>query len=118
MIHTLLIEKLFETPEQKERGLMYDFDPLRPNTCALFVFDPPQTVNVWMKDTPCALDIVFIREDMTIDSIHIGAMPYDTTNIQSQSFVKYMAETLTGYCRMNNIRPGDRVTFQSADPVM
>lgn len=112
--HTLLVEKVFETPEQHHQGLMYDYDPLRPNTVALFVFEIEKQVDAWMKNTPCALDIVFIKADNTVDHVHIGALPYDVSPISSQEPVKYMVEALTGYCKNKNIKPGDHIIFQSA----
>lgn len=115
MHHTLIVEKVFNTPEQLQKGLMYDYNPLSPNACAVFVLDQTRHMTVWMKNTPCALDIIFIRNDMTISDIHIGAIPYDTTKITSNEPVKYMVEVLTGYCKTFDIKVGDRITFQHAN---
>ena len=114
-MHTLSVQKVFETPEQRKQGLMYDYNPLEPRNCALFVFDKPQYASAWMMDTPCALDIIFVRDNMSIAGIHEGAIPYDKTTIQSPEPVKYMVEVLTGYCKLYNIKSNDVVTFQSAD---
>lgn len=115
MHHTLIVEKVFKTPNELQNGLMYDFNPLSPNGCALFVLDYPRHMSVWMKNTPCALDIIFIREDMTISKVHIGAIPYDTTKINTTEPIKYMMEVLTGYCKTFDVKPDDHVTFQLGD---
>lgn len=114
-MHTLFVEKVFETPAQLEQGLMYDYNPLAPRNCALFVYNTPVYAHVWMLNTPCALDILFIREDMSIAGIHQGAIPYDKTTITSPEPVKYVVEVLTGYCKIHNLAPNDIVIFQSAN---
>ena len=112
--HVLMIDKLFKTPQELRQGLMNDYNPLLPGSCALFVFDRPQMVDIWMKDTPCPLDIIFIRDNMTISKVHIGAIPYDTSKITAIEPIRYVVETLTGYCKTFNIVEGDHVTFQLA----
>jgi len=94
---------------------MDDYNPLRPGYGALFVFPYPHYVSIWMKNTPCALDIIFITEDMHVTNIHKHAIPYDETKITSTTHVKYVVETLSGYCDIFGITPGQRVTFHNAD---
>jgi uncharacterized membrane protein (UPF0127 family) len=111
---TIMIEKVFITPEQITKGLMNDFQPLRPGYGALFVFPQVQHVSIWMKDTPCALDILFIKEDMTICNVQKHALPFDTTRIPSIEKVNYVVETLSGYCDTFGIKVGQKVTFHNA----
>jgi uncharacterized membrane protein (UPF0127 family) len=48
-----------ETPEQQELGLMYR-TALPDDRGMLFPFSPPRPVTFWMKNTPVALDMVFL----------------------------------------------------------
>lgn len=63
--------KLAETDEQKEIGLQ-NVDSLKDNEGMLFIFDEEDTQNFWMKDTKIPLDIIFIKENLRIDSIQKG----------------------------------------------
>lgn len=114
--HVLFVERTFATEEELQSGLMFDYNPLSPNGCALFILPQPRIAGIWMKNTPCALDVIFVRDDMTISKVHIGAIPYDLQKITSTEPVKYMIEVLTGFCHTFNIKPGDRVTFRHANP--
>lgn len=116
-MHNIVVEKLFTTPEQIEKGLMYDADPLRPppdDGVALFMFPSPKVARMWMKNTPRSLDMLFIRTDHTVDSLHEGARPYDETIIQSDGPVAYAVEALAGYIQRHGIAAGDKVQFSSA----
>jgi uncharacterized membrane protein (UPF0127 family) len=114
--HTLYVEKKFVTPEERAKGLMFDYDPLRPFSCALFVFPTTQILNVWMKNTPCALDVIFIDDNMRVVDMYIGMKPYDETSIRSREPARYFVEVLTGYCNTYKIKINDTVTFQHVDP--
>lgn len=61
-----------KTPEEKEKGLQ-GVESLSDNEGMLFYYDPPEElVTFWMKDTPIALDIVFIDEDYEVISVKKG----------------------------------------------
>ena len=47
-----------DTEEKRARGLMFR-DVLDPNDGMLFIFDKPQVLNFWMKNTFIPLDIIF-----------------------------------------------------------
>ncbi|MEZ5534340.1 MAG: DUF192 domain-containing protein [Thiolinea sp.] len=49
---------VFDTPEERERGLMYVED-MPEGKGALFVFPEEQMVNFWMKNMQFAMDILF-----------------------------------------------------------
>lgn len=68
---------------------------------------------MWMKNTPTALDMIFIRKDKTVAFIHKNARPYDERTIMSPEKVSYVVEALTGYVDSNNIKVDDHVQFSS-----
>ena len=49
-----------DEPLEKELGLMY-VEKLNPDQGMIFVFNPPERVNFWMKNTLIPLDIIFIK---------------------------------------------------------
>lgn len=65
------IVDLAETEEDQQKGLQ-DITSLSSNVGMLFIFNPPQTVSFWMKDTYIPLDLVFIDDDFTVIAIHHG----------------------------------------------
>ena len=74
--HAFQVEQA-KTAAEQERGLMYRTD-LADNGGMLFwpypPEGPPREANFWMKNTPSALDIIFIRADGTIAATHNGAL--------------------------------------------
>lgn len=112
-MHTIVIERVFNTEEEIAKGLMDDYHPLSPSGGALFIFPVPKHVSFWMKNTPCPLDIIFIRADKTIAKIYKGAIPFDETNILSEEEVGFVVETLSGYCANNGLKINDKVSFQA-----
>ena len=81
--------KLAKTDEQREKGLM-NIKEMPNNEGMLFIFDKPQTVGFWMKDTYIPLDIIFIDDDCEVLSIYKGK-PLDET-IAEEDDVKYVLE--------------------------
>ena len=68
------------TPEDKAKGLS-GVESLPEDEGMLFIFDPPEDVKFWMKDTLIPLDIIFINEDQEVVKVHQG-IPNDETLIE------------------------------------
>lgn len=100
--------KLARTEEQREKGLM-DIKEMPDNEGMLFVFDKPQTVGFWMKDTYIPLDIIFIDDDCEVLSIYKGK-PLDET-IAEEDSVKYVLELNQD----SGIKEGDELDYDE-DP--
>ena len=81
--------KLAKTEEQREKGLM-NIKEMPSDEGMLFVFEKPQKVGFWMKDTYIPLDIIFIDDDSEVLSIHKG-QPLDET-ITEEDGVRYVLE--------------------------
>jgi uncharacterized membrane protein (UPF0127 family) len=94
--------------KSQERGLMFRRQ-MDPDAGMLFVFEPPQLVSFWMKNTFIPLDLMFVRADGTIASIAANAAPLSETSIPSTEPVRAVIEINGGRAQALGIAPGDRV---------
>lgn len=96
------------TPEELARGLMWR-EKLAGDAGMLFVF-PDQTMrSFWMKNTPVALDIIYIDRNGRVVSVAEDTVPYSTAPIPSRGPAKYVLEVAAGFARRHGVRPGQRV---------
>ncbi len=104
----ILTVEIAETEEKRKKGLSHR-KKLPENYGMLFIFDKPQIVSFWMKDTSIPLSIAFITSNFTI--IQIDDMePYDVFTIHRSIMpVKYALEVKKGWFRENNIKIGDKI---------
>ena len=96
------------TPEQQEVGEM--FRPTVPEDGGmLFDWGSPRESQMWMKNTPAALDMVFINADGTIRSIAENTVPRSLATIDSRGPVRATLELAAGVTAKLDIRVGDKV---------
>ena len=100
--------ELAETEAEKEEGLQ-GIKKLPNDQGMLFVYDKPQTVGFWMKDTLIPLDIIFIDEDQEVISIYQGK-PEDKTIVEEDN-VKYVLEVNQN----SGIEEGDELEFEDSE---
>jgi len=65
---------------ERAQGLMFR-ESLSASAGMLFIYDRPQSVSFWMKNTLIPLDMVFIGADGRVNGVHAGAVPGDLTPI-------------------------------------
>lgn len=78
-----------KTPEERIKGLQ-KVDNLAEDSGMLFYFEPPQHVDMWMKEVSIPLDIIFINEDQEVLSVQQGK-PNDPT-LLGEDDVTYVLE--------------------------
>ena len=100
--------QIAKTESEKEKGLQ-GVKNLPENEGMLFVYDKPQTVSFWMKDTLIPLDIIFIDEDQEVISIYQGK-PEDETVVEEDN-VKYVLEVNQN----SGIEEGDELEFEDSE---
>lgn len=103
--------KLAETEKEKEKGLM-GVKELPKDEGMLFIYDEPQTVGFWMRNTLIPLDIIFINEDQEVISVY-KAQPQDET-VAEEDNVQYVLEVNQG----SDIKEGDDLEFDDGNPPM
>lgn len=73
-----------DDPNERAQGLMHRTQ--LPSTAGmLFVYDAPQPVAFWMKNTLIPLDLLFVDRRGIITQIHENAVPHDLTPIPSRA---------------------------------
>ncbi|MEP7328621.1 MAG: DUF192 domain-containing protein [Betaproteobacteria bacterium] len=104
--HKLMAE-VANTPEQMSIGLMHRFS-LKPDHGMLFVYDQPQPLGFWMKNTFVALSIAFIAADGRIVNIEDMSPQTEETHY-SKGPALYALEMRKGWFAERGIGPGTTV---------
>jgi uncharacterized protein len=100
------------TPREQMQGLMYR-ESMPENHGMLFVYNEPQYMGFWMKNTHIPLSIAFIRPDGTISNIedmepHAGL--FDPTERYTSKYkCLYALEMNQGWFDQHGIREGDTI---------
>ncbi len=93
------------TQAEMERGLMQRRD-LQPDEGMIFVYERPQAMSFWMKNTPTPLDIGYFTADGALRETY-PMYPFDETNIQSHSDqIQFCLEMNLGWFKARNLKPG------------
>ena len=91
-------------------GLMFR-ESLDTNSGMLFIFDDVQQQSFHMTETKIPLDIAFIREDGTIESIK-ELEPFDENPVSSDGEVLCALEVNRGWFAENNVEVGDVIDIE------
>jgi uncharacterized protein len=104
---TKVVAEVVATPELRAIGLMNRFS-LRPDHGMVFVFDRPQPLGFWMRNTYVPLSIAFIDASGKIVNIE-DMKPLDESTIWSRGLSLYALEMKQGWFASKGIAPGDTV---------
>jgi uncharacterized membrane protein (UPF0127 family) len=103
-----LTAEVASTPQQQRIGLMYRRS-LPPDHGMLFVWERPQAVCMWMKNTWIALSVAFLDADGRI--VNIADMQPLTEDVHcAQTAVRYALEMPLHWFARHGIAPGARVS--------
>jgi len=94
----------------RSQGLMYRRQ-MPQDEGMLFVFEYPQPLSFWMKNTYLPLDIAFVSKDGTILNILRMEPLNEVPRYLSRSPALYAIEANAGWFQKNGIKAGDRVRF-------
>jgi hypothetical protein len=86
-------------------------DSLPKNTGMVFLFRPPQEVNMWMKNTLIPLDMLFIYNNEIVN-IKSNASPLSDDLIPSEHKIDMVIEIPAGTTKNYNIMVGDKVELR------
>ena len=97
---------------EMERGLMERRD-LGPDDGMIFLYEKPQAMAFWMRNTPTPLDIGFFTSDGALAEIY-ALHPFDEKTVESRSAeLRFALETHQGWYRANGVKPGARLDLQA-----
>ena len=102
-----LVAEVASTPQQRATGLMHRFS-LQPDHGMLFVFERPERLSFWMKNTFIPLSIAFLDASGRILNIEDMAPQTETTH-WSKGPALYALEMRKGWFVERGIKAGDRV---------
>lgn len=99
--------EIADDPKERERGLMFRRS-MGDDHGMLFVFPGEGEISFWMKNTPMALDMIFIASDGTVRAVKRGE-PFSQDNVSPGVPVQYVLELKAGTAQRAGIEVGDKV---------
>ena len=106
--HVRFDVELALTPQDRSRGLMFR-EAMPSRAGMLFVYERPQAVSFWMKNTLIPLDMIFLDQTGTVTHVHQGAVPGDLTPIHGGDSVFAVLEINAGLAARYGITPGTQM---------
>jgi uncharacterized membrane protein (UPF0127 family) len=103
--------ELARTPAERQRGLMHRKE-LGADDGMLFLFEGPQQLSFWMRNTYVPLDMIFIESSMRVLGIVENAEPLTETPRAVPGLSQYVLEVNAGFSRQHGLGPGTKVRFQ------
>ena len=109
LVRSELIKVEFAQSKEEQTAGLSNRNLQTNNSFMVFVYNQPQRVSFWMKDTKKDLSIAFINADNRIIQIeNLKAKSLKILNSKS-SEVKYAFEVPKGFFSLNDIKIGDEV---------
>jgi uncharacterized membrane protein (UPF0127 family) len=111
--------EIADSDSEKTRGLMHR-EYLPDDMGMLFIYDHPEVVSFWMKNTQIPLDIIFIAENRTVIKISEANVQPDASDSQlvrynSPGPIKWVVEINQGLSAQNGISEGSIVEILYSD---
>lgn len=72
----------------------------------LFVYERPQFVSFWMRNTLIPLDMIFMDETGSVRRVHENAVPLDERSIPGGPDIQYVLEINGGLARQLGVGVG------------
>ncbi len=107
--------EIADTVQSRARGLMHR-EQMPRGAGMLFVYDRPQTVSFWMRNTLIPLDIIFMDDTGTVARVHADAVPLDETAIPGGGNIKFVLEINAGLAGAFGIAPGTELRHPAIGP--
>lgn len=97
--------EIADDPGERATGLM-NRETLPMSHGMLFLFEAPQPVSFWMKNTLIPLDLLFLTADGTVARVHRNAVPLDLSPIPGGSDILAVLEVNGGIAERFGIVEG------------
>jgi len=103
-----------DRPDTRAQGLMF-VEHMREDQAMIFVYEPPQRVGMWMKNTLIPLDMLFVDASGCIAWVKEQATPGSLDTIEPPGRIALVVELLGGSAARQGIARGDRIRRPSAN---
>ena len=101
--------------QSRAQGLMFTKElPAREGM--LFLFERPQFVAFWMKNTYLSLDIIFITPEGVVVNVARSTTPLSLQSIESAAPVTGVLELASGTAEHIGLKAGDRIVHPAFAP--
>lgn len=97
--------EIADDPQERALGLM-NRESMPRSAGMLFVYEFPQRVAFWMRNTLIPLDMIFLDETGTVQRVHENAIPLDQTSIPGGDNIQYVLEINAGLADLYGIDEG------------
>lgn len=108
-VHTFSVW-VADDPARRARGLMF-VKRLDPDRGMLFLYEHPQRISMWMKNTYIPLDMLFFDAEGRIVHVAADTEPHSLATVDSREPAIGVIELNAGTAAKLNIRPGARITL-------
>ena len=102
--------KIADDEQERRMGLMFERS-LADNAGMLFLYEKPQPIIMWMKNTYLSLDMIFIDAAGKVHRIEERTEPFSTDPIFSDGPVQGILEVKAGTARTIGLKPGDKIVL-------
>lgn len=99
-------------PGEMQHGLMERRD-LGRDEGMIFVYEKPQQMSFWMRNTPTPLDIGFFSPEGVLEEVY-AMYPFDETSVTSHGErLRFALEMNQGWFRENGVKPGAQLDLKA-----
>lgn len=113
--HAQFSVELADTHAMRSKGLMFR-EQMGRFEGMLFVYDAPQSVHFWMKNTLIPLDMIFTDAQGRVRKIHENAVPHDETAIFGGDNILAVLEVNAGMAKRLGLKIGDVLQHPAYGP--
>jgi uncharacterized protein len=106
--------ELARSDPERMKGLMFR-QSLDSGRGMLFLFERPDHLKFWMKNTYIPLDMIFIGADRRIVGIEENAEPLTLSPRGPDGESQFVLEVPGGWTRAHGVEPGQDVRFVGVD---
>ncbi|MBB5516428.1 hypothetical protein FHS89_002459 [Rubricella aquisinus] len=97
--------EIADEPDERSQGLMFRTE-MGAFEGMLFIYERPQPVSFWMRNTLIPLDMLFVDQHGVVQRIHENAIPLDETSIPGGDDILAVLEINGGMSTMLGLEEG------------
>lgn len=100
--------EIADEPHERSQGLMFR-ETMPPTHGMLFDFGQTRIINMWMRNTPLSLDMVFLDRQGKVIRVAERTTPFSEAIITSGGPAAFVFEINGGVASLIGLKPGSRI---------